>query len=436
MTTEQTSIRPPAIKVPDTVKVTMPEVSTAPNGVRVFALNIPQQPVIRVSFVFRAGTSLQEAPFPASATANLLAEGSTLHDARHIAERLDYFGSYYDVTIDRDYSVLTFASLSKFFGDTLQVAREILTMPAFPEKEVAVYASKHRQRLGLERRKVSFRARELFAGALFGNRHPYGVSHQEYRYDELNRDILDGFYKRHYTSGNCFIVASGRIGDKETAMLHEFAAGLPAGDAVLPAPFPAPRSEAACFEGHDGAVQSALRIGRLFHTRTHPDYIPMQVVTAILGGYFGSRLVQNLREERGYTYGAFAGMVNMEYEGYIAVATEVATGATVDSVAQIYLEMERLATEEVSPEELQIVKNIMTGEVMRILDGPFGIADVTIENIQNGTDNAYLDRFLAEVKAITPAKVLETAGKYLDPDKFTTVVVGDPVLEKYFNGGL
>ncbi|MCC8035858.1 MAG: insulinase family protein [Rikenellaceae bacterium] len=209
----------------------------------------------------------------------------------------------------------------------------------------------------------------------------------------------------------------------------------PAAKFCPPSSPPPAHSQPLCFEGHDGALQSAIRIGRLFHPRTHPDFIPMQVVTAILGGYFGSRLVQNLREERGYTYGVFAGMVNMEYEGYIAVATEVARDATVDSVTQIYLEMERLATEKVTREELQIVKNIMTGEVMRILDGPFGIADVTIENIQNGTDNTYLDRFLEEVRGITPGKVLETAQKYLDPDACTTVVVGDPVLEKYFNTG-
>ncbi|MCD8072048.1 MAG: insulinase family protein [Alistipes sp.] len=425
----------PAVRVPEKIEVLMPQAVKAPNGVPIYALNIPEQPVIRVSIVFRAGTSLRGAPFSASATANLLAEGSRLHDARHIAERLDYFGSYYDVSIDRDYSVVTFASLSKFFKKTLEVLREILTMPAFPESEVSVYAAKHRQRLSLERRKVSFRARELFAGSLFGPSHPYGISYQEYLYEELNRFILDDFYKKHYTAGNCFIVASGLVGDAETAILQDFACCLQAGGQIVPDPFPAAHSRPLCFEGHDGAVQSAIRIGRLFHPRTHPDYIPMQVVTAILGGYFGSRLVQNLREERGYTYGVFAGMVNMEYEGYVAVATEVARDATVDSITQIYLEMERLATEKVSDGELQIVKNIMTGEVMRILDGPFGIADVTIENIQNGTDNTYLDRFLAQVRDITPETVLDIARKYLDPESYTTVIVGDPVLEKYFNSG-
>ncbi|MCD8171994.1 MAG: insulinase family protein [Alistipes sp.] len=434
MESNGTMARMPAIKVPDSLETRLPEVTVAANGVKIYALNIPDQPVIRVSFIFRAGSSMQDKPFSASATANMLAEGSRLHDARHIAERLDYFGSYYDVTIDRDYAVVTFASLSRFFGKTLEVAREILAMPAFPEAEVSVYANKHCQRLGLERQKVSFRAREIFAKALFGPKHPYGVSYSEYRYQDLTRGILEDFYTRHYVSGNCFVVASGRVGQKETALLEEFAGFLPAGEAPAPPAFPKAVSESFEFEGHHGALQSALRIGRLFHSRTHPDFIPMQVVTAILGGYFGSRLVSNLREERGYTYGVFAGMVNMENEGYIAIATEVAKNATVDSVAQIYLEMERLATEPVPEEELQIVKNIMTGEVMRILDGPFGIADVTIENIQNGTDNTYLERFLREVKAMTPESVLATAAKYLDPELFSTVVVGDHSLEKYFAG--
>lgn len=422
----------PEVKVPQSVAIRRPDITRLSNGADVYLLDIPEQPVIRVSFVFRAGTSLQRQPFSASAAANLLAEGSALHDARHIAERLDYFGSYYDVTIDHDYAVVTFASLSKFFAKTLEVAGEILTMPAFPAEEVAVYAGKHRQRLGLERRKVSFRAREIFAKTLFGPQHPYGVSYPEYRYNDLTRDVLEEFYKGHYVSGNCFIVASGRVGDTEKDLLLDFALNLNCGDGAMAPLFPAPETEVLEFEGHEGAVQSAIRIGRLFHTRMHPDFIPMQVVTAILGGYFGSRLVRNLREERGYTYGVFAGMVNMECEGYIAVATEVARDATVDSVAQIYLEMERLATEEVSQEELQIVKNIMTGEVMRILDGPFGIADVTIENIQNGTDNLYLEHFMEEVREINPAKVLEVASKYLDPAAFSTVVVGETHLRKFF----
>jgi predicted Zn-dependent peptidase len=173
-----------------------------------------------------------------------------------------------------------------------------------------------------------------------------------------------------------------------------------------------------------GAVQSAIRIGRILFPRRHPDFVGMQVVATLLGGYFGSRLVQNLREERGYTYGVMAAMVNLREAGYLAIATEVAAEATQDAVEQIFAEMERLKTEPVTEDELENVKRSMTGEVMRILDGPFGVVDVSIESIQTGIGRDYINGFIREVEAATPELVMSLARKYLDRDAFTTVIVG------------
>lgn len=419
----------PAVKVSADIDAPEPVTEIAANGVGLNYIDCSEQDVIRVSFVFRAGTSMQEVPFSASVAANMLAEGSALHDAKQIAEELDFYGSYYDVALDRDYSVITFASLSKYFPQTMGIAREILLMPVFPENELGIYCLKRKQRLALERSKVSFKARELFAGSLFGREHPYGESFPEELYDGVTRECVESFYKRRYTAENCFVVSSGKVGGAERRIIKGLAEEIPSGVKAGEPFMPDPVSERFVFKGHGDALQSAVRIGKRMFPRTHPDYIAMQVVATILGGYFGSRLVRNLREERGYTYGVFAGMVNMQLDGYLAIATEVAAGATGDAVVQIFREVERLRTAPVTEEELDTVKNIMTGEVMRILDGPFGIADVTIENKQNGTDNGYLGRFMKEVAAITPEYVMETARKYLGPEDFCTVVVGDPSLE-------
>ena len=152
----------------------------------------------------------------------------------------------------------------------------------------------------------------------------------------------------------------------------------------------------------------------------------MQVVASVLGGYFGSRLMQNLREERGYTYGVVAAMVNFEQAGYFAVATQVGTDVTRDALREIYAEIERLRTEPMPDEELSLVKNIMIGEMMRILDGPFGIADVTIENILCGRRNDVVSENLQRIRAITPAEVQRLAVKYLPREALVTVVAGGP----------
>ena len=418
--------QPPVIAIPEHLRVVHAKKRRLANGIDLHLLESSEQEVVRVSFIFRAGSSMQSVPFSASATVNLLAEGTNRYTAAEIAEKLDFYGSYYDVSVDRDYVVVTFCSLTKFFAPTMEVGGEILLHPAFPDEHVETYCGKEKQRLTIDRTKVAFRARELFVQTLFGVQHPYGIVSPAEGYDKLSAHDVAAFYRKFYVAERCFVVASGRIDAATTGIIASVAEKIPSGGAVAPPDgFAPPAGKSYAFLPQPGAVQSAIRIGIPLFPRTHPDYIPMQVVATILGGYFGSRLVSNLRGERGYTYGVFAGLVNMEQAGYMAIATEVASAATVDSLDQIFFEMERLRTEPVPAEELQMVKNIMVGEVMRILDGPFGIADVTIENIQNGTDNEYINRLLGEIRAFTPQRVMETACRYLVPENFTTVVVGD-----------
>ena len=176
---------------------------------------------------------------------------------------------------------------------------------------------------------------------------------------------------------------------------------------------------------HNGAVQSSIRMGRLLFTRAHEDFIPMQVLSTVLGGYFGSRLMQNLRERNGFTYGVFSAMVNFQNTGYLAIATQVGTEVTEQALEQIASEIDTLRNELVPEQELALVKNIMAGEMMRILDGPFGIADVTTENILCGFDNSHIADNLRRIRTTTPEELRALAQKYLNPKDIVTVVAGD-----------
>lgn len=394
------------------------------NGIDLYMLPSDDFEVLRISFVFRAGSTAQQVPFSASAAANLLAEGSRGMTGAEIAEQLDYYGSWYDVNLDRDYAYINFATLSKFFDRTLAVAEQILLDPTFPEEELRSYCAKRRQRLAIERTKVDVQAREAFAKALFGARHPYGISSDEAEYDRLTRDAVVAFHTAHYTAENCVVVCSGRIGAHERQAIASLAERIPQRAAAAPAVFPEPQTTHAVFVEHPGAVQSSLRIGRLLFPRQHPDFVGMQVVATALGGYFGSRLMQNLREEHGYTYGAVAAMVNFERAGYFAVATQVGTDVTREALREIFHEIERLGEEPMSEEELCLVRNMMIGEMMRVLDGPFGIADVTIENILCGTDNTTIGENIRRIRRITPEEVRQLARRYLCREELVTVVAG------------
>lgn len=409
---------------PSQVDVATAERLPLKNGIDLYMLPSDDFEVLRISFVFRAGSAAQQVPFSASAAANLLAEGSRGMTGAEIAEQLDYYGSWYDVNLDRDYAYINFATLSKFFDRTLAVAEQILLDPTFPEEELRSYCAKHRQRLAIERTKVDVQAREAFAKALFGARHPYGISSDEAEYDRLTRDAVVAFHTAHYTAENCVVVCSGRIGAHERQAIASLAERIPQRAAAAPAVFPEPQTTHAVFVEHPGAVQSSLRIGRLLFPRQHPDFVGMQVVATALGGYFGSRLMQNLREEHGYTYGAVAAMVNFERAGYFAVATQVGTDVTREALREIFHEIERLGEEPMSEEELCLVRNMMIGEMMRVLDGPFGIADVTIENILCGTDNTTIGENIRRIRRITPEEVRQLARRYLCREELVTVVAG------------
>ncbi len=414
----------PPVVLPESVEVIRAEQHRAPNGVKLHVLDCSKQEVIRFSFVFAAGTSWQQIPFCAATTANLLSAGSPQLTAQQTAEQLDFYGSWYDVSVDRDVAVISFCSLRKFFEQTLAIAEEILLHPTFPQEEVDIYRSKRKQRLIIERSKPDFRVRELFANHLFGKEHPYGQSFPAERYDSLTREEIVEFYTNHYTAEGTFVVMSGDIDSKAIEGVMKIASQLPMRGSEPRRTIPAPQSIPSRHYAHEGAVQRSIRIGRILFPRNHPDFIGMQVVATILGGYFGSRLIRNLREEHGYTYGAYCGIVNFDHAGYMAISTEVGAEVADEAIAEILGEIERLRTELVEPAELDTVRRIIFGEVMRILDGPFGIADVTIENIQNGTDNGYLPQMIERVRTITPQEIMVLAQRYLAPEDLVTVTLG------------
>ncbi|MBP3289480.1 MAG: insulinase family protein [Alistipes sp.] len=417
-------MKQPEITIPSTISVPPTTALTADNGTPIYAIHCPEYEVVRLSFVFHAGSTTQSHPFAASATANMLAEGSAKFTAQQIAEQLDYYGSYFDINIDRDYAYVTFCSLSKFFTQTAEVIEEVILRPTFPEQEVSTYCAKRRQQLTIERRKVETRAREYFARAMFGDDHPYGISYDEKCYDNLSRDILLEHYKRRYTAERCIVVCSGNLIDEVLRRINEITSKLQQSTEQSAIVMPAFNTTHTMHLPHDGAVQSSIRMGRMLFSRTHDDFIPMQVLSTVLGGYFGSRLMQNLRERNGFTYGVYSAMVNFQHAGYLAIATQVGCEVKEQALEEIATEIERLRREPVPEEELSLVKNIMAGEMMRILDGPFGIADVTTENILCGFDNQHIQYNLERIRQTSPNDLLRLAQQYLSPEDLVTVVVG------------
>lgn len=414
----------PEIKPISLPKIPHYEQQLTTKGTPLYTLHNSTQGVVRVSFVFRAGTSYQDIPFSASAVVNTLSEGTQNLKGHQVAEGLDFVGSYYDANIDRDWAVVTFCSLKKFIDPTLDIAEEVILRPTFPHKEIESYCAKRKAQLRVQRSKPEQLSRELFGKTLFGEKHPYGITSSENEYDNLTPEILADFYHTHYNASNGFAIICGDFGEDVVGRVRAIVEGLPEGKTSA-REIPPLETKPFARQSVEGAVQSSVKIGIPLFARSHPDFIPLQVLATAMGGYFGSRLMQNLREEHGYTYGAYAAMINLDQSGYFVMSAEVAGEHTDEAIGEMFHELERVATEPISEEELEIIRKIIVGDVMRIFDGPFGAADVTIENIQNGQTNNHTEHFMERVRSITPAELLEVAQRYLQKNRCTVTIIGD-----------
>lgn len=392
------------------------------NSAALYLIKNSTQQVGRISFVFRAGTSYQSVPFSASAVVNMLAEGTERFSGREVAERLDFLGSYYEATIDRDYAVLTFCFLKRFAAETLEIAEQVVLHPAFATRETSVYCRKRKEQLDVQRSKPDHLSRELFGRTLFGADHPYGITSPSEEYDRLTPNVLREFYAKHYVAKGCFAVMCGDIDQAEVDAAQAILSQLPEGCDIV-RHIPAPEPQPFAHQRVESAVQASLKVGVPLFNRSHPDFIPMQVVSTALGGYFGSRLMQNLRERHGLTYGAYAATINFDRSGYFVCSAEVAGEHAEFALEQMYAELEQIASKPMGARELRMVKKSIFGDVMRIFDGPFGVADVTIENIQNHTDNSYTARFLEQVERISAAELRDVAARNLKKCTLTTTIV-------------
>lgn len=414
----------PNITIPSDIKVKKEILKISEGGVKIYTLPFLEYDVVRVSLVFRGGVKYQNTPFSASTVAGMLSEGCAGYSSSEIADFLDFYGIFFDQTVDRDHSVITICSLERFFDKSLEILSSLINSPTFPIEELEIYKMKRKQAISMQRAKIDYVARENFGKAMYGENHPYGISYDENQYDYLTTNDLKEFYEKAYTRSNLFVVCSGKVTEDNINKITALVDSLPQGEALVK-PIIAAVSTTKTIIPWKDSIQSAIRVGRMLFPRNHPDFVAMQVVSTILGGYFGSRLISNLREDKGYTYGIFSGIMNMEDSGYLAITTEVESGVTEKAIAEIYLEIRRMKEELVPIEELSMVKNVMIGEIMRILDGPFGIADITIENILTGRTNDYLHENIKEIREITPERVLEMSKKYLTEDEFVTVIVGN-----------
>ena len=418
-------IKGPAIQSIKKIDLIQAEKAKLDNGIPFYQVKSGTQPVIRLEFIFEAGIRQQQKPLVASFSNSMLVEGTKKLSAQAIAEKFDYFGAFVEPEIDNDRAGLTLHCLSKSFNSVFPQFAELLLEASYPENILKTNLSNSRQKYIVNTDKVEFLARKKFMQVLFGETHPYGRQAELENFDDLKQaDLLD-FYSQFYQLNNLTIVASGQYGEEVFQLVNQFFGTIKITERKNNSFTHSEEQKIQKLKiEKKGAVQNSIRIGSQFPIKSHPDFFNMQILNTALGGYFGSRLMANIREDKGYTYGIGSGVVSMEKAGYFFIATEVGSDVCEKALKEIYFETTKLCNEEIGNEELNMVKNYMLGSFLRHSDGPFAMADRFKAIHFYQLDYTHFDNYIDAINTVSARDLLNVAQKYLNQDRLSEVITG------------
>jgi predicted Zn-dependent peptidase len=418
----------PSFKTIDTINIIKANHTKFSNGIDFYSLSAGSQEIVKIDFIFKAGMYHQAASLIASSTNNLLEVGSKSYSANQISDGIDFYGSFLELHVEQDFAIVSLFSLNKYLNKSLKFIEELIKYPTFPDDEFKLYITNKKQNHFINSQKGDVLVRRKFSQLLYGEKHPYGLTVVDNDFDRINISEIKDFFSQYYTSNNCTIIASGNLPDSITETLNSFFGEKKWGqtnDLILPKSYSIETTkQQKHFIYKEDAIQSAIRVGRVLFNKTHPDYFKFQVLNAILGGYFGSRLMANIREDKGYTYGIGSGVVNLVNTGSFYISTEVGNNVTSQTLKEIYKEIKILREKLVSVDELETVRNYILGQFLRSVDGPFALADKFKAIWEYNLDYSYFDLYFNAIKTVTPNDIIDLANKYLQEKDLLECVVG------------
>ena len=406
------------------LKLKQAERYTLRNGVEVYAINAGAEEVMSIELIFDAGNWYEQKNLVAASANFLLRNGTSTRSAFQINEHFEYYGSYLNRACYNETATITLHCLNKHIQELLPVVKELVVDSVMPEQELSTYKQNMQQRLKVNLRKCDFVASRLIDTYLFGPDHPYGKYSSPEGFDSLNREELMAFYKEYYQQGKLVIFAAGKLPADLPAQLDKWLGDLPNQEKAMPLtqPIRATEKKYRVLNNEDG-VQGAIRLARTFPNRHDPDFMKVMVLNTLFGGFFGSRLMSNIREDKGYTYGIHSFLMNHVHESGWGISTEAGKDVCEAAISEIYKEMALLREELVDEEELLLVRNYMLGGILGDLDGPFQIISRWKNIVLNGLTEQYFYDTIQTIKTISAEEIKDLANKYLQPDEFYELVV-------------
>lgn len=421
----------PEIRQISHFSITQPEKRLLSNGMPLNILKAGSEEVVRFDLLIRGGQLHQTQPLQAVLTNRMLREGSKSFSSSEIAERLDYYGAWLDLSSSVSHGYISLYSLNKYFPQTIRILASMIQEAVFPEKELGTVLEANKHQFLVNNERVDVLTRKQLNRSLFGPEHPLGKYAVLEDYDRITPEVLRQFYDTHYHSGNCSAYISGNVTPDIIRAIEENFGNRHwgVGTTAVRTPDFTPETESPkrIFIEKENAIQSSVKMGGFTLGQNHPDALKYKVLVTLFGGYFGSRLMSNIREEKGYTYGIGAGVVSYPGNGLLIISTETGNEYIEPVIQEVYHEMDRLCNEKVDDCELTMVKNYMLGDMCRSYESAFSLADAWIYIESGGLDKDFYTNSVEAVKTVTADEIQELAQKYFCKENLIEVVAGKKV---------
>ena len=409
-------------------EITIPGLTkkTLANGLEMFVVNAGAQPVARLELVFEAGNKYEKQTGESYFTSKMLLEGTTNFTSAEIAEKFAAIGYFIEITQGTERANITLNGLVRHLQVAINLVLELIQNPRFPVSELDNLKRIAKQSLAINQEKTSYLASVAFKENIFGLDNYIGKTMDLADIERITPENLINFYENNFKNKPFKIFASGKIENDETEILSDLFSKL----AVVKAEKTENIDINFNYFGKKiivekaDALQSSIRIGRRIVPRSHPDYFGLKVCNTILGGFFGSRLMKNIREEKGYTYGISSSYLAIPHYGYLMIGTDVKKEFTQNTIDEIFKEINILQTTLVEESELSVVKNFLIGDFAGSLNTPFDILEkhklLILENLQED----YYSNYVKNINSVSSIQIIEMAQKYFSKENMLEIVVG------------
>ncbi len=420
------SIPPPVSDFQD-IGLEVPAPVTLSNGMRMWIAGNGEEEINKLSIFMTGGAFHESCPVQATTCSMAVFNGNKNMKYEQIAEAIDFYGAWRAMQVYDNCTAFSLSSLNENFDKTLPIFIDCLRFPVFPNNEFELNKRQLEANCATVREKVKYLANKEIMRLYYGDKHPLATDPTPELIDALTQEDIDRFYSTYYKAQNCNLVLAGHITDKEIAVVEDVFSqwkfdGQPA---PILEPKPQPSSKMLQVVNKKDAVQAAIVMIIKTVPRRHPDYIKLRILITVLGGYFGSRLMTNIREEKGYTYGINANLSGRAFDGYIGISTECDPMHAWNVIEETRKEMARLCEEPIPQQELDTVKRHMLSDLTKTLDSPFNIASYIGNMFCYGTYPSYFNEQVQGILNVNNEELLDIAQKYLDASKLRIVIACD-----------